>query len=172
MAVIVMLRSELMTRRFVKSPSGRAQIASRDIQLSRSARTLLLIVDDSRMPSQWIDLVQGSTQADFDLLVAKGLVVAVRSQPSESTATQSVSLSDGLSTLSYEQLYGFMTSQARERLGLFQGLKFILDLERCAGEAEMRKLAVRFVDAVREVQGDKAARKIHAAFGARAVDGD
>jgi len=162
-----------MTLRFVKTPRGRAQIASRDARLPRTARTLLLILDDSRTPSQWMDLVQGSTQADFDLLRGEGLIAAVRTDPPARTATRpSASMPTGLSTLSYEQLYGFMTSQARERLGLIQGLKFILEVERCVGEAQMRDLAVRFVSAVRKVQGDSAAGKLRAALGASMVGSD
>jgi hypothetical protein len=67
--------------------------------------------------------------------------------------------------LNYDQLYGLLTSQAKERLGLIKGFKMVLDVEKCSGLAELQTLAVRFVGLVREVQGDGAAKKMRLALG-------
>ena len=42
------------------------------------------------------------------------------------------------------------------RLGLIKGYKLILEVERCNGPAEIRALAQRFVEQVRDNNGDAA----------------
>ena len=68
-------------------------------------------------------------------------------------------------TLGYEQLYNLLTSQAKERLGLIKGFKMVLDVEKCANEAELRTLAVKFVGLVKEAQGEPAAKTMRLALG-------
>ena len=153
-----------MTLRFCKTDSGRAEISNRGGKLPRTARNLLLIIDGTRPASNWAELIHGATQADVELLLAKGLIEAARveaSRPSAPTQT----LEAAVAGLNYDQLYGLLTSQAKERLGLIKGFKMVLDVEKCSGLAELQTLAVRFVGMVREVQGDGAAKKMRLALG-------
>lgn len=72
------------------------------------------------------------------------------------SAPPRMSLAQALEHRSYKALYDRITAEARPRLGLIKGYKMILEVERCAGPAEIRALAQRFVDQVRDLQGDAA----------------
>ena len=54
----------------------------------------------------------------------------------------------------------------RARLGLIKGYRMVLEIEKCSGAEEIRKLVLRFVDEVRTVQGDAAARAFCRELGA------
>jgi len=153
-----------MTLRFSKTDSGRAEISSRGGKLPRAARNLLLIIDGTRAASNWVELIHGATQADIELLLDRGLIEAARVEASRPNAPTQT-LEAAVAGLNYDQLYGLLTSQAKERLGLIKGFKMVLDVEKCSGLAELQTLAVRFVGMVREVQGDGAAKKMRLALG-------
>ncbi len=153
-----------MTQPFSKTHCGRAEISSRRGKLPRTARNLLLIIDGTRAASNWVELIHGATQADVELLLARGLIESAQVDIARPKApTQS--LEAAIAGLSYDQLYGLLTSQAKERLGLIRGFKMVLDVEKCSGLAELQALAVRFVDMVHDVQGDGAAKRIRLALG-------
>jgi hypothetical protein len=57
-------------------------------------------------------------------------------------------------------LYDRLTALARPTLGLIQGYRMILDIEKCGGADELRSLAARFVDQVRSSKGDHAAVRL------------
>lgn len=65
-----------------------------------------------------------------------------------------------LQTVSYRHLYDTMTSQARPLLGLIKGYRMVLDVEKCNGPEEIRRLALRFINEVRGAQGVGAAYRI------------
>jgi hypothetical protein len=71
-------------------------------------------------------------------------------------AAPRMSLAQALEARSYKALYDRITAEARPRLGLIKGYKMILEVERCGGPADIRALAQRFVDTVRDTQGDPA----------------
>ena len=62
--------------------------------------------------------------------------------------------------LSYRLLYDRLTAEARQQLGLIKGYKLILDIEKCVGAPELRALALRFVEQVRQAKGDAEARAL------------
>ncbi len=155
-----------MGRRFIKTDAGRDEIKSRAHKITRTARNLLLIVDAARPGSDWVALIHGATPADLDLLLEHGLIeVAHVDEPAAERAAPARSMVEALGALSYEQLYGLLTSQARDRLGLFKGFKMVLEVEKCSGSADLQALAMRFVDMVREAQGDGAAKQMRLALG-------
>lgn len=69
-------------------------------------------------------------------------------------------IAERLQEVGYRHLYDTMTSQARPLLGLIKGYRMVLDVEKCNGPDELRKLALRFVDEVRAAQGVGAAYRI------------
>ncbi len=165
-----------MADAYVKTEVGRREIRERAIGLTRPGRNLLLIIDASKSASDWLKLVQGSTGDDLAQLIEAGLV-AVQSASSSgrsagSTAAGSSATSGGaglaqvLQSLSYQQLYDLITAQARPRLGLIKGYKMVLEVERCNGPEEIRALAARFVDLVRDVQGEPEAQALRRILGA------
>ncbi len=66
-----------MTQRYLKTDAGREAIRTRSLTLSRPARNLLLIIDDSRSGADWLALVANATEADLAQLLAAGLVLPV-----------------------------------------------------------------------------------------------
>ena len=74
-------------------------------------------------------------------------------------ALSDAALAELVQSLSYRQLYDLLTAQARPRLGLISGYRMVLDVERCNGADEVRALALRFVEAVRQAQGAEGVRQ-------------
>lgn len=161
--------------RFSKTEAGRQEIRLRALPLSRPARNLLLIIDASRSAAEWLGLVQGCDRAALQALQDAGLIantvatsagaaIAAAGSPGEQAAAAGaataapprMSLAQALEHRSYKALYDRITAQARPRLGLFKSYKLILEVDRCAGPAEIRALAQRFVEQVRALDGDVA----------------
>ena len=153
-------------QRFAKTEAGREEIRLRTLPLSRPARNLLLIIDASRVGADWVGLVHGCTAADLQALCDTGLVAPLGAatapgKPAAAAAAAGsaprMSLAQALETKGYQVLYDRITAEARPRLGLFKGYRLVLEVERCNGPAEIRALAQRFIEAVREADGDAAA---------------
>ena len=165
-----------MADAYVKTEVGRREIRERAHSLTRPGRNLLLIIDASKSGSEWLKLVQGSTGDDLAQLIEAGLVTlqsgsaravgGATAGSSASTGDARLGLARVLQSLSYQQLYDLITSQARPRLGLIKGYKMVLEVERCNGPEEIRALAARFVDLVREVQGEPEAQALRRILGA------
>lgn len=152
-----------MPMRFAKTDAGREEIRQGRYKLSRSMRNLLLLVDESRPAEQWLQLVHGATDADLQHLVAQGLVAPhadLTSAPMPLAGRVPASLADALAQLSYDQLYTLLTSQARDRLGLIAGYRFVLEVEKAGGVEDLRKLAERFLSLVKQHQGEAAERQM------------
>jgi len=66
-----------MADRYTKTVQGRQEIRLRALTLSRTARNLLLIIDSSRTLSEWLAMVQGSTELDGASLIEAGLIEPV-----------------------------------------------------------------------------------------------
>jgi hypothetical protein len=150
-----------MGSRFSKTDAGREEIRNRTRKLSRTARNLLLIVDESRPAENWLQLVHGASMDDLRQLLESGLV---QEQAGLAGQRAAMSVHEAVSQLSYDQLYTLLTSQARDRLGLFAGYKFVLDVEKCANIDQMRALAERFLSLVKQHQGEAAEKQMRMAL--------
>lgn len=157
-----------MHQHYIKTDEGRDEIRSRARKLARPARNLLLIIDDSRSAQDWVELVHSASDQDFIELLQAGLVETSVIQPrSIKPEVRGQTLDEALSRFSYEQLYAWLTSQARERLGLIRGFRTVLEIEKCANVDDLRVLAKQFLVLVEQRQGLPEARKLRAALGAR-----
>jgi hypothetical protein len=155
-----------MTLRYIKTEAGRVAIHARVHALTRPARNLLLIINASKTGDEWVTLVNGATGADLLQLIDDGLVEVSGAKAAAPPRPRGPGLEEALQNWTYRQLYDLLTVQARARLGLIKGYRMVLDIEKCAGAEEIRTLAVRFVDEVRAVQGDAAARAFCRELGA------
>jgi hypothetical protein len=61
---------------FRKTERGRREVRERSLNLSRSARNLLLILDSSKSLGVWIGMINGATLADGVALLESGLIEA------------------------------------------------------------------------------------------------
>jgi len=154
-----------MSQRLAKTGAGRDEIKNSSRKLPRAARNLLLIIDASRPAADWVQLIHGASAADLALLLDQGLIERQEAAAAATPQAAMRTLEEAVAALSYDQVYGLLTSQARDRLGLIKGYMMILEVERCAGLAELRALAVRFVGMVRAAQGEAAARQMCSALG-------
>ena len=81
-------------------------------------------------------------------------------EASVAPVTARMSLADALQMQGYKLLYDRLTAEAKAQLGLIKGYKMILDIERCNGPEAIRTLALQFVEQVRSIKGDAAARAL------------
>jgi hypothetical protein len=171
-----------MTARYTKTDAGREAIRSRAAALSRPARNLLLIIDDSKTGDEWVTLVTNATPADLQQLIDRAFVGesaapppragraaggAPAAAPAVAAELLGPALEQALMAMSYRELYDKLTAETRARLGLIKGYRMVLEIEKCAGVDEIRRLAVRFIDDVRAAQGEEAAREFCRSLGAQ-----
>lgn len=58
-----------------------------------------------------------------------------------------------IAAASYHALYDALNSVAKAKLGLVRGYRFTLEVERCSGPDELRKLAMKFAEQLRAEHG-------------------
>ena len=152
---------------FSKTEAGRLELRSRAHELSRTARNLLFVLDQSRSAREWLGMVQGATQDDLQALVRFGLIEsaqAARSGP-KTAPSPLVPPQAPVTPLTYSVLYERLTASGKQHLGLMKGYKFVLEVERCAGIDELEALARRFIAEVKQTQGAAIAAQIHRQLG-------
>lgn len=160
----------MLDQHYSKTAAGRAEIKTRSLVSARVARNLLLVLDASKSARQWLGLVQGASEADFQLLLDQGLIASesggtASAGPAASPVAIAPANADALPQMDYEQLYGYLTRHAKQYLGLMKGYRVVLDVERCSGLPELQAFALRFVDMVREAQGEELATQVRRAMG-------
>jgi len=155
----------MLEQAYTKTEQGRAEIKSRALPLSRSLRNLLLVIDDSKSAQQWLGLVQGITAADIGFLIDQGLIAPSSRAGSAAGVAPAAPQAHALPSLDYQALYAYLTGAAREHLGLIKGYRWVLDVERCGDLPALQQLALRFVDEVRQAQGDAVAFKVRQSMG-------
>jgi hypothetical protein len=155
-----------MTTRYIKTENGRAAIRAGNHALKRPARNLLVILDASKTGDEWVAVVHGATGADLQQLIDDGLIRVAEPKLATPSRPRGLGLEGALENWAYTPLYDLLTVQARARLGLVKGYRMVLEIEKCSGVEALRVLALRFVDEVRMVQGDAAARAFCRELGA------
>jgi hypothetical protein len=156
-----------------RTDRGRAVLQDRAVPLSRAARNLLLLLDPAQAAGHWLSLVRGSSDADLQTLLGAGLVAAVPLAAPVAVVdvagvpvprfTPALSL-HRLDQLDYSTLSARLTAQARPRLGLVQGFRAVLDIERASDAAALREVAHKLVAQVQASQGDAAAQDLSQAL--------
>ncbi len=185
----------MLDQSYQKTDAGRAEMKVRQLVNARATRNLLLVIDASKSARQWLGLVQGSTEADVQQLLQLGMIQAVghapaahpagaeagstfapafgaapaapapAPAPASAPAAAAATPAGDVPQLDYEQLYAYLTRHAKQYLGLMKGYKVVLEVERCSGLPELQDYARRFVEMVREAQGDDLAEQVRRAMG-------
>lgn len=170
---------------YAKTEAGRAEIRARALPLSRTARNLLLVLDASKTASDWLRLVAGATEADFDMLRQHGLIAEQNaagqrmaapaptpaaaptptSAPAAAPAAQAPAAGSPL--LDRAALYTYLSGEATKLLGPFKGYAFALEVERADSLPELQALALQLVEKVQKAKGDAAAAAVREALGLR-----
>ncbi|HEY8880966.1 MAG TPA: hypothetical protein VIN03_25570 [Roseateles sp.] len=174
---------------YSKTEAGRAEIRARTLPLSRTARNLLLVLDASKAASDWVRLVAGATEADFETLRQHGLVapqgvggqpmpqqppaaapayVATAPAPLAPAAAPAAAAPGGHSPLlDRAALYTYLSGEATKLLGPFKGYAFALEVERADSLATLQGLALQLVERVQKAKGEAAAQAVRDALGLR-----
>lgn len=172
---------------FTKTDAGRAEIRARALPLSRAARNLLLVLDASKTAREWIGLVAGATDADFETLRQHGLILpqggsaapavqAPRVQPpaaapvaapAPAPAPVAAAPAGGSLLLDRAALYTYLSGQATKLLGPFKGYAFALEVEKADSLSALQALALQLVERVQKSKGEAAAAAVRDALGLR-----
>jgi len=150
---------------YARTEAGKAEIRAHSIKLSRPARNLLMVIDASCSGDAWIGKVNGSTQADLDVLIAARLV-APQTGPGTRTMHQRVGVEVAVRDWTYDALYTLLTHEAKERFGLIKGYRLILKIEGCSDLAGMQAVALDFVEHIRKAHGEESAARFRKQLGA------
>ena len=156
---------------YQKTDAGRAEIKARGLPLSRSARNLLLMLDTAHSARYWLEAIKGTSEADLAYLISHGLIAAsggamaapAAAAPTPAAAPASVPkpVPDG-SGMAYDELYAYLSGNARRHLGLIKGYRLILDVERCTDLAALQELAWKMIAQIDQASGEAAADAVRA----------
>lgn len=162
---------------FAKTDAGRAEIRARALPLSRTARNLLLVLDATKTAADWLRLVAGATEADFETLREHGLIApqnaAGRPQAASpapapvAAAPVAQAPAAGSPLLDRAALYTYLSGEATKLLGPFKGYAFALEVERADSLSALQALALQLVEKVQKAKGDAAAAAVREALGLR-----
>jgi hypothetical protein len=155
--------------RYIKTGAGHTEIQAKALPLTRPMRNLLLLINDSQPASYWLSQIRGIEATDLTHLLAQDLIQAVAGSAAQAAAAPVIAepsaedlwtaLQQAIGSASYNALYDTLTAQGKAQLGLMRGYRFALEVERCSGQAELQKLALRWVEQLREEHGLAAVRK-------------
>lgn len=175
----------MLDQLYSKTEAGRAEIRARTLPLSRTARNLLLVLDASKPGSEWVRLVAGATEADFETLRQHGLIapqnaagqpIAVQPPAAAPVATAPAPLAPAAAApsasgrsplLDRAALYTYLSGEATKLLGPFKGYAFALEVERADSLATLQQLALQLVERVQKAKGEAAAQAVRDALGLR-----
>ncbi|WP_374675490.1 hypothetical protein [Ideonella sp.] len=185
-----------MPSRFVRTPAGQVEIQARALKLSRPARNLLLVINDSRSLDDWLVQVHGVTPEDVALLRDNGLIAEAGGAagaaprpagagpapadlrepasraPAPAAAPATPDSADWdrtqqvIRAAAYTPLYDALNSVGKAKLGLMRGYRFALEIEKCNGIEDLRSLALRFAEQLRQEHGMAAVGELTYAIGA------
>jgi hypothetical protein len=139
---------------FARTLLGDAEVQRPVCELPRAARQLLFIVDQSVAIDKSVSEIHEAGLADAMLLLGLGLVRTASFEARYAKSAGLRPLIDAILRLSSQELYTLLTQQAKQRLGLLQGFRMVLALERCKNQYEQSALAVRFVQEIWRTQGE------------------
>jgi hypothetical protein len=156
---------------YTKTAMGHAEVADRRFPLSRTTRTLLLVMDSSKSAAHWLGIVHSTSEADIDLLLGYGLIEMVSTtQPAPETLPVPLPehndpVASAIDQLTFGELYTLLTDQSRAQLGLIRGYRMVLEIERCTELAELRDMARRLLAQVRKQNGEAGETALRKALG-------
>jgi hypothetical protein len=157
---------------WVKTDAGRVEMQSRALIKDRARRNLLLLIDGTKSEEMLLNNLAGITAADFqelrklDLIAPAAGAVTVGnsprvSSPDSNRPTIPQPLGPGAATastttLDYSQFTAALTQLISANLGL-RGFTLTLAVDKASTIEELREVAQRVIEQIRERKGDGAA---------------
>jgi len=150
---------------WVKTDAGRAEMQNRALVKERARRNLLLLIDGAKSEEMLLANLAGITAADFqelrklDLIAPAAGAVTVgnpaRASSSEATRPTVPLPLDG-KQLDYSAFTAALTKLISTQLGL-RGFTLTLAVDKASTIEELRDVAQRVIEQVRERKGEAAA---------------
>jgi hypothetical protein len=136
---------------WVKTDAGRAEMQTRALIKERARRNLLLLIDGAKSEEMLLANLAGITAADFQELRKLDLI-ATAYETTRPTVPQPL---DGKS-LDYGEFTAALTKLISSQLGL-RGFTLTLAVDKASTIEELRDVAQRVIEQVRERKGEAAA---------------
>ena len=150
---------------WVKTDAGRAEMQNRALVKERARRNLLLLIDGQKSEEMLLANLAGITAADFqelrklDLIAPASGAVTV-GNPARATSSESsrptVPLPLDGKSLDYSAFTAALTKLISNHLGL-RGFTLTLAVDKASTIEELRDVAQRVLEQVRERKGDAVA---------------
>ena len=151
---------------WVKTDAGRAEMQNRALVKERARRNLLLLIDGAKSEEMLLANLAGITAADFQELRKLDLIApgrrrgdgrqpGARRQPPEASRPTVPLPLDGKS-LDYSAFTAALTKLISAQLGL-RGFTLTLAVDKASTIEELRDVAQRVIEQVRERKGEAAA---------------
>jgi hypothetical protein len=150
---------------WVKTDAGRAEMQNRALVKERARRNLLLLIDGLKSEEMLLANLAGITAADFqelrrlDLIApaAGAVTVGTSSRSASSEASRpTVPLPLDVKSLDYSAFTAALTKLISTQLGL-RGFTLTLAVDKASTIEELRDVAQRVIEQVRERKGEAAA---------------
>ena len=156
---------------WVKTDAGRAEMQSRALIKDRARRNLLLLIDGTKSEEMLLGNLAGITAADFqelrklDLIAPAAGAVTVGNararrqpglEPTDGAAAARRPAPRRRSTLDYSQFTAALTQLISANLGL-RGFTLTLAVDKASTIEELREVAQRVIEQIRERKGEAAA---------------
>jgi len=151
-----------------KTDAGRTEMQARALVKERSQRNLLLLIDGAKTEEMLLANVVGIKPEDFKFLESLGLIAPVagssssRSHASSSSASSSSAPAPAEDAeehfLDYSEFTAALTQLISSELGL-RGFTLTLAVDKASSIEELRDVATRVIDQIRDRKGLPAAEK-------------
>ena len=159
-----------MDPRYVRTALGQTEIQQRAMSLSRPVRNLLLVINADKPASYWLEQVRGCTPEDLQGLVEAGLLAPApppapaatapgAASPAAAVPPELAELQALVRGSGYAPLYEALSIHAKEALGLVAGYRFVLEVERCSGAADLQAVGLRYVQLLADKHGAAAVKR-------------
>jgi hypothetical protein len=150
---------------WVKTDAGRAEMQNRALVKERARRNLLLLIDGAKSEEMLLANLAGISAADFQELrkldlIAPAVGAVTVGNPARANAFEAtrptVPLPLGGKSLDYSQFTAALTKLISSQLGL-RGFTLTLAVDKASTIEELRDVAQRVIEQVRERKGEAAA---------------
>jgi hypothetical protein len=149
---------------WTKTDAGRIEMQARALVKERAQRNLLLVIDGVKTEEMLLANLAGISAADFAELHSLGLIAPVPGKGSTSSRTSAAATpapapaapAAESAPLDYAQFTGALTQIISKELGL-RGFTLTLAVEKAGTIEELRAVADRTIEQLRERKGEAAA---------------
>jgi hypothetical protein len=146
---------------WTKTDAGRIEMQARALVKERAQRNLLLVIDGVKTEEMLLANLAGITATDFAELQSLGLIAPVVGAAGKGTGSSRAAAAAAApaaepAELDYAQFTGALTQIISKELGL-RGFTLTLAVEKAGTIEELRAVADRTIEQLRERKGEAAA---------------